>query len=487
MAEAQPGGVHPRVSIWPEVAASERVVARNFLALGTAEILSRLVAFAATVYLARVLGATMYGIVAFASAVALYFAHLGNFGVEVVGVQVVAEQRDRRDGLVGMLLVARLLWATLLGIALAGASLLLLPSPDAVVMAGFALGLPVLAANARWIHLALERTGVAAAARIIGELTTFALLVILVRDAADVALVPFGILIGGAVAAALLLGWLRRWKISLRPGPAWSLLRPVIRRAWPMTVYGLLGLVLYNADLIFLRFTHAATVAGYYAIAYTLISFLSNIGLAYALTLLPTMSRLEHRDGGRRLLYHTATAQVFAASLPAAIGGYLLAPHLIAVIFGAAYEPAVVGLQILIWSVPLSVMRDLPFVALVASAREDRLLHLNALTVLCSIALMVVLIPRFGLIGAAVATLLTEALRFGFALRLAGAEGYEFVRVGRLWRALVAAAAMAICLVAIRTQSLWLLLAVGAASYVGALSLLGAIEFRRGTLPALRV
>ena len=40
---------------------SQQQVARNFLALGSGEAVSRLVAFGTTVYLARVLGATEIG------------------------------------------------------------------------------------------------------------------------------------------------------------------------------------------------------------------------------------------------------------------------------------------------------------------------------------------------------------------------------------------------------------------------------------------
>ena len=462
----------------PPAATSSRV-ARNFLALGGAEIVGRVVAFAATVYAARVLGAEAYGVVGFATAVMLYFGHLAAFGLDVVGVQLVAEDRGRVTTVAPALLLTRLLFAAGLAVVVGALSLAVLPTPDGMVTALFALGLVPIAANVRWIHVGLERPSVASAARVVGEVTALALLLLLVRGPADVVRVPVAQVAGATLASAMLLWWLRRWNYRLRFRLALDAVRPVVRRAWPLTLYGLLGLVLYNADLIVLRVTHGTIASGYYTAAYTLISFLANLGLAYATSLLPTLSRLGTADGGRYALYQTASAHVFAAALPAAVGGYLLAPQIVDVIFGAPYAPSVPALRILIWSVPLSVMRDLPFVALVASAREDRLLRLNATTVACSVVLMAALIPRFGLVGAAVATLCTEVIRLVIAAGFARSEGYRFAGVSRYWRVVVASLAMAALLFVLRGASVWWLVAAGSLSYVVVLALLGGIHIRR--------
>jgi O-antigen/teichoic acid export membrane protein len=94
----------------------------------------------------------------------------------------------------------------------------------------------------------------------------------------------------------------------------------------------------------------------------------------------------------RQDLYHTAMAHVFAAASPAAVGGYLLAPHVVELIFGAAYRPAVPALQILIWSIPFSTIRDVPRMALLASGREDRVVQTNLWAAVCGAVLNLVLI-----------------------------------------------------------------------------------------------
>jgi len=67
----------------PPESGSERVVARNFLTLGSGEALARMIAFGATVYVARVLGPESYGIIELAAAIVLYFSRVADFGIDL--------------------------------------------------------------------------------------------------------------------------------------------------------------------------------------------------------------------------------------------------------------------------------------------------------------------------------------------------------------------------------------------------------------------
>ena len=66
-----------------ETVSNERTVARNFLALGSGEAVARVVAFAAIVYIARVLGAASYGVIEVAGAIVLYFSRVADAGFDL--------------------------------------------------------------------------------------------------------------------------------------------------------------------------------------------------------------------------------------------------------------------------------------------------------------------------------------------------------------------------------------------------------------------
>lgn len=190
-----------------------------------------------------------------------------------------------------------------------------------------------------------------------------------------------------------------------------------------MVAAALLGLLIYNSDLILLRLIRGPTVAGYYAAAYIPVSLPVNLGLAYRVSLLPTLTRVVDSRTKRLELYHTATAHMFAAGFPIAVGGSLLAPKLMTSVFGASYEPAAGPLQLLIWSVPLCLLRDIPLVALMAAGRESRVLRLTAWATALNLLLNALLIPAYGMYGGAAATVMTEGARMVTAAAAARDEG----------------------------------------------------------------
>src|SRR5262245_6147427 len=182
--------------------------------------------------------------------------------------------------------------------------------------------------------------------------------------------------------------------MRLRAELHWSRVKPLLPRAVPLVLSALLGLMIYNSDLIFLRLFAGPTEVGYYAASYMLISFLGNMGTAYSLSLLPTLTRLGRGSESQRALYHTATAQVFAIALPAAVGGALLASQIIGLVFGQTYKASGPVLALLAWSVPLVLLRAVPMVALMTTAREDHLLRSTAWAAGLNLALNLWLIPR---------------------------------------------------------------------------------------------
>lgn len=468
---------------------SGRLVARNFFTLGSGEAIARIIAFAATVYVARVLGPESYGIIELAAAIALYFSRVADFGIDLgLGVREIASRRGDLDRLAPAVLTARILIALVLVGALAAFGLLVLPPEEGRVLAVYGVSLLAVGLSTRWIHIGLEKTAWVSVARTVGELAMVGLVFGFVRSSEDLIRVPAAKVVGDLLAVLIMAVLVRRFGIRLAPRLDWEILKPLARRAWPLVVSALLGLMIYNSDLIFIRiFTGRSAAVGYYAAAYTLIGFLANLGIAYSISLLPTLTRLaDHRE--RQLgLFQTAHAHVFAVGLPIAIGGSLLAPQIISLVFGPAYEPAVLALRIVVWSVPLGLLRDVSIAGLIASGREDRVMRLTAWATGLNLLLNVLLIPPFGIYGAAIASVLTEFFRMLLAFRVAGAFGWPMPHASRLWRSLVAGACMAGGLSVLGPFSLPVMIALGIPMYFGTLALIGGIRFRKGQLPELGV
>ena len=473
----------------PGSAVAHDTIARSFLALGTGEAIARVIAFGAMLVVARRLGAEGLGVVSFATAVLLYLSRVVDAGFDMgIGIREAAARRDSLGAFVPAVLAFRLLLAMVV-IALGSVSaLLLLPAPEGPVIALYTLTLVPMALSARWVLTGLDRTSMAGIARSLGELVVFLAVVLVVRGSADTWRIPVAQLLGDTVAATVVVIGLRR--LSVPVGVSWhtDVIRPLIaRHIAPYVGSTLLGIVLFNADILFLRLYRDAATVGLYASAYALVSFLLNIGGTYALTLLPALTRLASDRSTRQEVYEQAATKVFLAILPITVGGGMIATGIMRTVYGAEFETAGAILAVLLVSAPLSLLRSVATAAIMAERREDYLLRIVGVSAVVNVLLNVVAVPIWGMMGAATVTIATELLRVALAQRYATRLGFSTPVLTRAWKPVVAASVMAVLLLTPIARNPWLAVPAGAAVYAAVLIALGALTVRRGGLPELRV
>jgi O-antigen/teichoic acid export membrane protein len=451
---------------------------RGFITLGAGEIAARVVAFLAAAYISKTIGAANFGVVGFALAAMLYAQRIVGWELESLGAVEVAAEGEAGDLASGTLLLMR---AVIAGIVMCVAAIigaLFLPEIDGRVFLRYAIGLVFVALNARFIYLMRHRPGPPAAARLIAEMAAALLVVLLVRTPDDVGKVPVGFIVGEALASLLLLAGLGGARIFR--GFDRQLARRVFRQAVPLVLSSLLGIVVFNLDLIMLRFIRGAESAGYYAAAYALVGLITNIGIAYYLNVVPGLSRLREDRAAFQRLYNSAATLCVVLALPMAVGGVILARPLILTVFGAGYAPAATPLMPLVIAACLTIFRFVPQASIVASGRRRDVLWVNIIGAVLNAVLNVLLIPPFGILGAATSTLTTDVVRTGVALHLSGRAGVRNDFVWNLWRSAGAAMAMGLVVWAIRSLPIWVTIPAGVVVYGGGLLAFGAVRWGGG-------
>lgn len=449
-------------------------------ALALGEALARIVAFGTTIYLARVLGPGLYGVVAVATGVLLYLTQIADAGVELAGMTDAAGGASRASAVAGRVIAVRLGIAAVVMAIVWPLGWWGMAQPDGAVLALSTLALPFTALSVRWIYLGLERPTPVAASRIVADLVGGALTFALVRSATDVRWAPVATAIGLGVGTALLHRGLPGLGVRLVADGDRARVTALLARGRRLVLFTLLGLVLYNVDLLILRVLRGDADAGRYAAAYVLISFCANLMIAYSHTVLPSMARDPSPTPGTASAYGTGLVVAWLVTLPVAVGGALVAPWLVTLLFGSAYADGAPALQVLVLSVPIAALREMAVAALIARHRESSLLTVNSAAAVVNVGLNVALIPRFGVVGAAWATVLSEIVR----LILAATAVRVAVPGARPWQSLArvtaAGAGMGLAVWLSGTAASPLALVVGGVAYPVLLVLTGGVAFGGG-------
>ena len=459
--------------------AGGRVVARNVTVLGVGELLSRAIGFVATIYVARRLGAEAYGVIGFGFAMLLYATAIVDGGLEHTGPREVAERRDQLGPLLSTLLLTRMSWAVAVAAVLLIAAQLLFAGAERLIMSLYVLALLPVGANTRWLHIGLERSVPVSLARLLSELIRVTAVLALVHEPGDLAVVPLAQLAGDACAAMLLLAGVRATGVRMEWRVDRALAREVFGRGAPMVASGLLAVVIYNIDLVFLRLFRGSEEIGLYLAGYTLINFLGILGHVLALTLVPTFTRLRHSTEARATLYHDGMARALAAGLPIAVGGCLTARLLIALVFGDAYVASAPVLAILIWSMPVVLLRSVLQAALISEGQQQSVLRTTFWAAIVTVVLNSLAVPAFGMYGAAATTVIAETVRMVTAWRYARRTGFPATMPARFTRSIFAAGALAVVLLLLPRSSVWTALPVGALAYMLALLFVGGLSLDR--------
>lgn len=159
--------------------------------------------------------------------------------------------------------------------------------------------------------------------------------------------------------------------------------------------------------------------------------------------------RQQKADVGETFLRLIGSAALL--TLPAGVGLSLVAAPLVALAFGSGWEQAIPVLRILSLSFTVVVFGHLSLHLLSAHALLGRLVGITVVGAVARVVLLALLIPLFGLTGAAiaaaVATVMEQTLTVATAMRRFDVKAAGLAR--RVWRPVLAATAMAAMLVSL--------------------------------------
>jgi len=185
----------------------------------------------------------------------------------------------------------------------------------------------------------------------------------------------------------------------------------VIKQAAPLGITVILMTIYYRADFIMLSFMRGDTEVGYYNSAYALVNGLLLVSVTFSSTLLPRLSGyFTHSPEKLNQLYQTGLKYMLFFGLAAAFGTAFLAKPVYELIYPESYIPGAFALRILIWALALMFVNALQNALMIARDLKKWLMYLTGAGAAANIILNLILIPPYGFIGAASATVAAELI-----------------------------------------------------------------------------
>lgn len=462
--------------------AEVRRVAKNTGVQMILSLLNRGIDFAFAMLRLRILAPVGEGSYAFVIAVYGFFEVVVRFGLGTLLTRDVAQNKeDAGRYLANVLSLRVMLWLLSLPVLLLVAGIYAasgnLSMQEAQALAIFALALlfASVADSFSSVFMAYEKmeypagiaTAIATAKVALGAL---------------VLLPPFSLGFVGLAGVSLLMNivqslWL--WVVLRRQIPFhlgrldWVLQKAMLVASYPLMLNHLLASIFWRIDLWLLKPLAGTASVGIYSAGVKYLDGFNVIPSYFTLAIFPLMSRYA-KDSHESLVraYQLAIRLLVLVALPIAILATTLATPLIRILGGAAFLPdSAVALTLLIWSIPIGFVNSVTQYVLIAVGQQRFLTRAFLIGVAFNVTANLILIPRYGFAGAAVATILSEwSLLFPF---------YYAVRrhvaplpwVDLVWRQGVAAAGMALAVLLLRGQP-WIAAGVSSLVYLAILLLL---------------
>lgn len=377
-------------------------------------------------YITRVLQPEGLGRISFVASFVVFFTLISQLGMPIYGLRSCAKEinsKEKLQNLVAELLLVQVFSGCTALLLYGIVVLMILPFKQEPVLF-FIYGLNILAcmANCEWLYKAAGKYSFLALANAIFRCAAVAAVYLLVRDTEDLywyalisLLAGFGSFVAGLLSLRSQLG-LSPYKKVFNILVSHTVLQVLRGHIRPLLIFFLMScaVTIYtNTDTVMLGLIKDNRSVGIYSASAKVKALLVVFTGALWTAALPRSAILwkSYNIDGFRELAEKSLRMIPIVSLPLAVFFIAFSEPFIQVIAGTAYMDAGVPMRILLLAViPIGISNIIGGQLLIPIGQEKLLFKAEMTGVLVNIVANTLLIPPYNVVGAAVATLLSETL-----------------------------------------------------------------------------
>jgi len=388
----------------------KQTVIKNTFWLFTGEIIGRIFKLAVVIYATRELGVEGWGIFSYALAFISFFYILGDFGVNTFITREISKSEENKRkylgtsfiikmGLLLILFIFSLLIGPYIGKIKLGLELLTVLSLLYFADSLREFGLSINRALGKMEREAFSKVLLNSIITILG--------IILVTYKATPLSLAIAYSVGSITATVFVMWSIKKefnkinWSISKES------LKVIYNFSWPIIIISLFSFI-FNIDSIMLGQLRSATDVGLYSAAQRIVQFTAIIPAYVAMSIFPLLSKNESDNIRMSNIIEKIMTIIFSIGIPLAIGGLLLSSKLMLFIFGPEYSAGGITLGILMISILASFPNIILTNVIFSKNLQRTFIAATSFGVVVNIILNLLLIPRYGAIGAAVSVTVTQ-------------------------------------------------------------------------------
>ena len=366
------------------------------------------------IYVARYLGPEGFGLLSYTLSFVWLFSSLASFGLDDILVRELVQSPEKRNNLLGTVFWLKVCGTVVMGTAIALVLQLKADEQQTFWMiALITFGFLFQATNVVDFYFQSQvQSKFAVRAQAFQLLITSLFKIYLVWNQAELIWFAFALMLDQAVVAVLFL-IMYRWKIEWFPffSFTWTQAKKLMRDAWPLIFAGMVVSVYMKIDQVMLKEMLNTKAVGVYAAAVKLCEAWYYVPIVITASLFPVIISSKQKSD---TLYQQRMQKLYDlmvwVSVTVAIPTTFLADWVIVILYGNDFEASATVLRIYIWAGVFTFLGVASFKWLVTENLQRYSFYVLAIGAIINIGSNLLLVPIYGINGAAVATFISYGI-----------------------------------------------------------------------------
>lgn len=406
-----------------------RTLVKNTSVLFLSQLISYILAFFYTLYSARYLGTTNFGIISFATAISGLFAIFTDLGLSTLTIREVAKDKSKTGKYLGNHGSIKLILSIITMLALiifVNTGTFDNITKNVVYLIGSSVIINAFSGIFTSLFRAYEQMEYQSISDIINSVVLFIGILLCVFTKQSVIVVSLVYVIASLIVLlySFIMCTMNYGLIHFQAD--FKFWKYLILTAYPMAITSIFALISFKMNTILLNMLTTSAIVGEYTAAFNLMQALIFIPTVFSTAIMPIFAKL-FVDSKDMLAYSYKKSLKYLSliSMPIAMGTTVLSEKIILFIYGSAYVNTIPILKLIIWALPAIFLSYILGTSITSINKQHETIKATFLCLLLSTIGNFILIQLFSGIGAAMITVLNEVSMVIFYMYIMHKYGYS--------------------------------------------------------------